>query len=466
MADRVLQRFIEHTPVCVMIRLAMERAMGDEGLDALFRATAERQYERELLFSTIVRLMVPVVCGSRKSVHEAYRHSVDPPAVSVASVYNKLNGIEPGVSAALVRHTADAVAPLVRAMRQDRPSPLAGYPAVRIVDGNHFTGTEHRLAELRATRSAALPGQALAVLDPAARLITDVIGCEDAHVQERTLIGQLLATVRPGELWLADRNFCTTRMLFGVADAGAFYLIRYHDRSLKWREAGPFRGRGRTDTGRVSQQPVEICDPLSGRWMPARRVRLELDTPTEDGETEILLLTNLPDDGPGAVTAKQVADVYRTRWTIEHAFEELTVNLRGEINTLGYPRAALLGFCVAAAAYNLVALVLASLGAAHGRETVREQVSGYHLAREWATVYEGMVVAVTPRAWSAYQSLNDAAFAHALQTLAASADLRRYRKAKRGPKKKPLPRSSGKRLHHVSTARLLLARGGNVGKAP
>lgn len=465
MGDRILQRFIDQTPVCVMIRLAMERALSPGALDALFRATAARQYERELLFSAVVGLMIPVVCGSRKSVHDAYRHSSDPPAVSIASVYNKLNGIEPVVSAGLVRHTADAVGPLVRAMRQDRPSPLAGYE-VRVVDGNHLTGTEHRLAVLRTTRSAALPGQALAVLDPAARLITDVIACEDAHVQERTLIDRLLAAVRPGELWLADRNFCTTRMLFGVADAGAFYLIRYHDRSLKWREAGPFRGYGRTDSGQVSEQAVEICDPLRGRWMPARRVRLILDKPTENGDTEILLLTNLPDEGAGAVTAKQTAQGYRTRWTIEHAFEELTVSLRGEINTLGYPQAALLGFCVAAAAYNLVALVLASLGAVHGREIVRETVSGYHLAREWATVYPGMIIAVEPRAWSAYQNLNDAAFARVLQTLARSADLRRYRKSKRGPKKKPPPRLSGARAHHVSTARLLLARHKGAERTP
>lgn len=461
MADKTLQRFMDQTPVCVMIRLAMERALGAEALDALFRDTAQRQYERELLFSTVVQLMVPVVCGSRRSVHEAYRHGADSPAVSVASVYNKLNGIEPEVSAGLVRHTAAVLGPLVRAMRQDRPSLLAGY-AVRIVDGNHLAGTEHRLAALRTTRSAALPGQTLVVLDSAARLITDVVGCEDAHVQERALIAPLLACVRPGELWLADRNFCTTRMLFGVANAGAFYLIRYHDRSLKWREAGPFRGRGRTDAGRVSEQAVEVCDPLSGRWMPARRVRLVLDQPTEDGETEILLLTNLPDD----VSAKKVADAYRTRWTIEHAFEELTVSLRGEINTLGYPPAALLGFCVAAAAYNLVALVLASLSAAHGRETVRETVSSHHLAREWATVYEGMVIAVNPHAWRMYRNLNDTAFVHALQTLAASADLRRYRKSKRGPKKKPLPRRSGARTHHVSTARLLLAGLNASGRTP
>ena len=42
---------------------------------------------------------------------------------------------------------------------------MPGYP-IRILDGNHLAGTEHRIKELRALRAGALPGQALVVLDP------------------------------------------------------------------------------------------------------------------------------------------------------------------------------------------------------------------------------------------------------------------------------------------------------------
>jgi Transposase DDE domain len=456
----VLRRFVDSAPVCVMVRLAMERALGADALDALFRDTADRQYERELLFSAVVGLMAPVVCGTRRSVHEAYQHAAaaDRPAVTLASVYNKLNGIEPGVSAALVRHAAGAVGPLVRLMRQDRPSPLPGYPAVRIVDGGHLAGTEHRLAALRQTHAAALPGVALAVLDPAARLIVDVVPCEDAHTQERALVEQLFPRVEAGQVWLADRNFCTTRMLFGVAGRGAYFLVRQHAATLHWRELGPLRPRGRTGTGRVSEQAVELTDPPTGGRIAARRVRLELDEPTADGETEVWLLTNLPADGPRGVSAKQVADAYRGRWTIEHAFADLAVALRGEIDTLGYPRAALFGFCVAAAAYNLVALVIAALSAVHGRAEVADGVSTYHLAREWATVYAGMSIAAGPRAWAAHAALDDRAFVGVLKELARGADLRRYRKAKRGPKKRRLPWSGDKRIRHVATAKLLALR--------
>lgn len=457
MLSKVYQRFVDQAPVCVMVRLAMERALGDEAVDQLFRETADRQYQKQLLFSTVLKLMMAVVCGSRRSIHQAYRQASEPVSVSLASVYNKLDHLEPRVSAALVHHSAQALSPLIQFMRPERPGPLSGYP-VRIVDGNHFAATEHRLAELRGTHLAALPAQALAVLDPQTRLITDLIPAENAHSQERLLIPALLERVAAGQLWIADRNFCTTAMLKGVAKAGAYFLIRQHQSTLHWRELEEFRCCGRIETGRVWQQSIEIRDPLDGWRMTIRRVKLELDEPTEDGESELFLLSNLPEQGPAAVSAKQIAAGYKGRWGIEQAFEELTLSLRGEIATLGYPQAAIFGFATAAVAYNLVSLVMASLALAHGEEKVQSEVSGYHLAREWEAMYEGMVIAVQPRQWTQAAQRTDREFVDLLEELAAAADLRRYRKAKRGPKKKPLPWSGSKRTKHLATAKLLQQR--------
>ena len=46
--------------------------------------------------------------------------------------------------------------------------------------------------------------------------------------------------------------------------------------------------------------------------MKVRRLTLQLDTPTQAGEAEIHLLTNLP----VKVSAKRIAETYRLRWTI------------------------------------------------------------------------------------------------------------------------------------------------------
>jgi hypothetical protein len=61
---------------------------------------------------------------------------------------------------------------------------------------------------------------------------------------------------------------------------------------------------------------------------------------------------------------------------------------------LGYPKAALFGFCLALVAYNVLAVVLAALRGVHGQQTVDEEVSLYYLANEVATTYHGMMIAI------------------------------------------------------------------------
>ena len=65
--------FIEQRPIGVMARAIVERFFEPEHLDALFRETAVEQYERNLLFSSVVELMQSVVLGAEPSVFAAYR---------------------------------------------------------------------------------------------------------------------------------------------------------------------------------------------------------------------------------------------------------------------------------------------------------------------------------------------------------------------------------------------------------
>ncbi|MDY3550940.1 hypothetical protein R5W24_000009 [Gemmata sp. JC717] len=116
-------------------------------------------------------------------------------------------------------------------------------------------------------------------------------------------------------------------------------------------------------------------------------LRVRLDHPTGDGDAEIEILTNVPEDEAGAAL---VAVLYRGRWAIEGAFHELTVARRCEVNTLGYPKAALFGFAVAVVGYNVLAALKAAMRAVHGADVVASQVSGYYVALELATVYPGI----------------------------------------------------------------------------
>ena len=143
-----------------------------EVFPALFRRTATEQYQRNLLFSSVVDLMQAVVLGAEPSVFAAFRKRRHKLPVSDDSVYNKLKGMELGVSAALVRDSAERAAAVVDELQTRRAPWLPGY-RTRILDGNHLSATEHRLKPLRDTWAAPLPGKILVVMDPELDLACD-----------------------------------------------------------------------------------------------------------------------------------------------------------------------------------------------------------------------------------------------------------------------------------------------------
>ncbi len=450
----VLERFVRETPVTVMTRAAMENAFSAEAIDGLFVETATQQREGELLFSTVVDLLSLTVCGVRKSVNAAYVAAKQRVEVSVKSVYNKLNGVEPEVSRELVRRPTARLCQVVRAMRAPRPTAFPGY-RVKILDGNHLPSTEHRLKELRTTRSGPLPGQALCVLEPAEMLITDVFPCEDGHAQERQLLPCVLETVQRKDLWIDDRNFCTTDFLFGIAQRQAFFIVRQHASTLTYELLKKRKVVGRCPTGMVYEQAMRLTHP-DGRTLKVRRITVALDQPTENGDREIHILSNLP---KRRFSALVVAEGYRGRWTIENAFQELEQALESEIRTLAYPKAALLAFSLAVVTYNLMSVVKNALVKVHGQVVPRERLSGYYLAEEISASYRGMLVAVPAATWRRrFAFLTPRSLAQVLEQMASYARPEQFRKAQRGPKKPRPKRSSGKRNHHVSTARILAAR--------
>jgi IS4 transposase len=135
---------------------------------------------------------------------------------------------------------------------------------------------------------------------------------------------------------------------------------------------------GKSATGDVFEQAVQITAP-TGETLEVRRVVVRLNKPTRNGDTHLILLTNLPQETVDAIT---VAELYRARWGIETAFQKLERHLNSEINTLGYPKAALFGFCLALVAFNLYAVVMAALQAAHPDQAIKETVSEYYVAQE------------------------------------------------------------------------------------
>ena len=450
MIPAAFEPFLKEAPLCVMTRLTLEGLCDPKRLDALFRDTAQRQYEKELLFSQVVELLTAVVLRVQPSVLAAYKKRQPLLSVSDQAVYDKLQCMELGVSEAVVADSAAQLAPLLDLLGGKRPPWLPGY-RTRVVDGNHLSKTERRLKALRQTWAAALPGKVLAVYEPEVDLVTQVFLTPDGHAQERSLLDDILLSVQARDLWMADRNFCTFKFLFGIAAARAAFIVRQHGQ-VEGCLLGQRRSRGRTATGKVYEQALQL--EHDGQTKKVRRITVVLDRPTTDGDTEIHILTNLT---AKEASAARVAELYRLRWTIEGRFYEVTQTLNCEPNTLGYPKAALFAFCLALVASNALAVQKAALRGFHEDEAVAA-MSSYYMGLEIRETYRGMMIALPPPQWERFHALPVTDLAAVLRQVARQVQPGKYKKAKRGPKKPPPPKGKYQNGGHVSTHKLLLNR--------
>jgi hypothetical protein len=449
MLDAIFERFAKKSPVCVIARGLMERVVNPEQIDKWFDQSAEQQYTRSLLFSTLFDLMSDVVCGPHKSIHSSYQATKEEINVSIASVYNKLNGIEVKTSEALVRYAAGEIKEIIENLGGGRPPLLPGFK-VKILDGNCLEASERRIRKLRPLAAGPLPGKSLVVLDPSLRMPIDVFLSEDGHAQERSLLPEVLTTVEPQDVWVADRNFCTRSFLSGIKDRGAFFVIREH-KNLPWEPLTEEKCAGSIETGKVFEQYIRITDEL-GNGHKIRRIRIHLNKPTRDKDTDICILSNL---SKGAAHAQTIAGLYRDRWKIEKVFQELEAHLNSEINTLGYPPAALFAFCIALIVYMILAGLKGAMSSVHGVDTVENKISGYYLADELSATYRGMMIAIADEEWIVFRHYSMAELVKLLKQLAANIRLSAFQKHPRGPKKKQPKRISDPSTPHVSTARIL-----------
>jgi len=441
-------------PLGVMVRGTMEWLLDQPMLETLFQQHAPDQYTRELTISTLVGLFIQVSTGARRSVHAAYKADqiADAPTIGTTyqAVYGKLGRLQPAVSEAVVRYSAERCGQLLMVNRTPRNEPLPGY-RMRVLDGNVLTGTEHRLKALRRWLNACLPGKSLVIYEPGLGLVTDLVLEEDAYTQERALLTQVVPRLQAKDLVVADRNFCTTRFVFGVHARKAFTIVRQHRVNLPCTPTSKLTKCGQTDTGVVYEQHVQVTDPDSGEVLTLRRIELRLSKKTRDGDSTIAVLTNLPE----TVSASQIANLYRKRWTIEKHFQFLTQSLNCEVSGLGQPRAALFAFAMALVAANALAVVRGTLRSVHGVEAEAE-VSGYYLADEVAHDYRTAMKYLPPEEWVGWNRLPTAAMAELLRSIAQHVRINGLTRSQRGPKKPPEKKPVYEKKHkHYSTARLL-----------
>jgi hypothetical protein len=442
----LLQRFVEKRPIAVLAHMALENFFGADQFDRVFEDNAQTQYTRELLFSSVTGLLVQVTLCGKPSINAAFKRDQGKIPVSIAAVYDKLQGVEPTVCEALVTNTADKAEGLLKVFGNLRPEPIDGY-RLRIGDGNVLARSQRRLKELRGSNTAALPGLSVALYEYASQTISRLRVCENAHTNERLLMNDLLPHLQPKDLFMADRNFAMLDFFQALDERQAGFLIRRHG-SLKLTYLKKRHKAGRCQTGEVFYQHVRLSN---GREYWA--IVVERDQPLKKGGHTVILLTNLP---LNKALALKLAALYLKRWNIEEAFRQLTEYLSCEINTLGYPKAALLAFSLAVVAYNCLACVKGALAIHFGRQKVEDELSMYYVALEVKLASDGLTAVVPSEDWDWVKALSVEGLAQAMREVAAHVVWQCYTKSRRGPKK-PMP-CHRKPSVHQATAKLLDAR--------
>jgi hypothetical protein len=286
--------------------------------------------------------------------------------------------------------------------------------------------------------------------DPASGLCTDVVASKDAYASEQILATALFERAEPNDVFVADRHFATTQAFLQLASQGAYLLVREHLPQLVLQTLGKARKVGRVETGLVWEQPVELTDKQSGQTIRVRRITIKLDQPTENGDTEIRLLTNLPK----RVSTLKVARLYRKRWTIESHIDVIKNDLHGEIESLGKPSAAIFALCMSMVAANALAVVKRAIEAEHG-DALAQQLSGYYLADEIAGNYRAIDALLEQPELDRLAVQAPQAFWRWCRHTARHIRPAAFTAQPRGPKLMPPKRASGKRRHHYSTQRLL-----------
>ena len=82
--EELFRRASETFPIPVMLRVLLGRVFQPARLDAWFEAVTERQYTRQLLFSSAFELMSVVVFKAFGSVHATYQAKRKQEAITVS----------------------------------------------------------------------------------------------------------------------------------------------------------------------------------------------------------------------------------------------------------------------------------------------------------------------------------------------------------------------------------------------
>ena len=449
-----------------MIEL-FDHVLDDDLCGEVFDAHRGRCYEDELTFPILLRVIRDALVLHGGSANRAIGDAVDAGRLECAAsgVYRKLSNLPPALSQALLSRGTARLTPLAAAAGASRTLAACFDDLdVIVIDGKQLKKAAKRLLSTRAYTSGSLLGAKLLVaLSLRSGLAVAMNASEDGERNDVPLVGGLLeqmqmlrapaaaatttavATARPF-LFVADRQFADLNLPALFTKDGDHFLLRCQ-KTLTF-QGDPSRPAqcGVDEAGRAFTQAWGWIGSTEDKRQRERRRyvrRITLSRPDADDD-DIILITDLLDES--TYPAADLLGLYRLRWTIEQAFQQVTEVFALAKLIGASPRGIIFQGALCLLIYNMTLTIkgyVAGAGQKQASEVSTENLF-YDLSREliaWSVLGggEGGAPALPPPA-----PRDPAAMRQRLQTLLGGRWNKRWlKKADKRPRtpreKKPLP---------------------------
>jgi hypothetical protein len=256
---------------------------------------------------------IPSVCELTKTLNREGVLWMKPAKVSQPALSKRLLTLP----AELFERVFQALLPKLqeRWRARKRPIPesvsyaLQHFQHIYSTDGSVLEALFRKLDALKDAPIGALAGKICTVIDLATRLPVQCWYVAEALAHDTQFEAQILSRVCAGTLWIFDRGFYDFTFFDDLIDRGGHFITRAKSNAV-------FK------ISKVLCQTAEIRDrliTLGGNNDPCRHTLRLIEV--RFGSTWYRYLTSVLD--PGLLPANIVADLYRRRWRIEEAFDNV-----------------------------------------------------------------------------------------------------------------------------------------------
>jgi hypothetical protein len=213
------------------------------------------------------------------------------------------------------------------------------------------------------------------------------------HVHESILFGQLMATLKKGDIVLADRGFGSFHAFWNLSQAGVDALMRLNGaRKVDFRKGVKLGPDDRLIAWKKPAQRPKGCTQEQYDALPAsmilRHVRLTVSSRGHRTQT-ITLVTTLLD--PVAYPLPQLGELYLQRWSVELHFREIKITLGMDVLRCQTPAMVEKEVMMHAVSYNLVRSLMQEAAIRHQVDLTRISFKGtLDTLQHWSANLEAM----------------------------------------------------------------------------